>query len=59
MAHARKGAKDKATTWFDKAIAFTKEKAPEHQELLRFWQEAAKLLEAPAGARKRCVNFLI
>ena len=47
MAHARKGAKDKATTWLDKAIAWTKQNAPKDPELLRFWEEAAKLLGQP------------
>ncbi len=52
MAHARKGARDKATTWFDKAVAWTKEKAPKDPELLRFWAEAAKLLGRPGPAEE-------
>ena len=53
MAHARKGEKDKATTWFDKAVAWTKEKAPKDPELLRFWAEAAKLLGRPGPAEEK------
>ena len=53
MAHARKGASDKATTWFDKAVGWTKEKAPKDPELLRFWAEAAKLLGRPGPAEDR------
>ncbi len=50
MAHARKGDRDRAATWFDKAVAWTKEKAPKDPELLRFWAEAAKLLGRPGPA---------
>ena len=53
MAHTRKGARDKATTWFDKAVAWTKEKAPKDPELLRFWAEAARLLGRPGPAEER------
>jgi tetratricopeptide (TPR) repeat protein/serine/threonine protein kinase len=54
MAHARKGERDKATTWFDTAVALTKEKGPNDAELLRFWVEAAKLLgrQGPADERR-------
>ncbi len=53
MAHARKGEKAKAMTWFDKAVAWTKEKAPKDPELLRFWPEAARLLGRPGPAEEK------
>jgi tetratricopeptide (TPR) repeat protein len=53
MAHARKGEKAKAMTWFDKAVAWTKEKAPMDPELLQFWAEAAKLLGRPGPAEEK------
>jgi hypothetical protein len=43
LAHARKGDKDEAIRWFDKAVASTREKAPDDAELRQFWNEAAKL----------------
>ncbi len=45
--------KDEAITWFDKAIAWTKEKAPKDADLLRFWAEAAELLGRPGPAEER------
>ena len=53
MAHARNGAKEKAATWLDKAVAWTKEKAPKDSELLRFWEEAARLLGRPWPPEER------
>ena len=47
MAHAKKGEKEGARKWYDKAIAWTKEKDPKNAELLRFWEEAAELLGEP------------
>ena len=47
MAHWRKGEKVEARKWFDKAIAWTREKDPKNVELLQFWNEAAKLLALP------------
>jgi eukaryotic-like serine/threonine-protein kinase len=44
MAHWQNGEKVEARKWFDKAIAWTKEKAPKNVELLQFWKEATKLL---------------
>jgi eukaryotic-like serine/threonine-protein kinase len=52
MAHARKGEKDQAVAWLDKAVAWTKEKDPKHPELLRFWSEAAQLLGRPGPAEE-------
>jgi serine/threonine-protein kinase len=53
MAHARKGEKDEAIRWFDKAVASTKEKAPDDAELRQFWTEAAKLLGRPGPETRR------
>ena len=51
MAHWQKGDKDEARKWFDKAVAWTKEKAPEDADSRRFWEEVAELLGRPgAGA---------
>ncbi len=44
MALWQKGKKDKSRTWFDKAVAWTKEKDAKNNELVQFWTEAAKLL---------------
>jgi tetratricopeptide (TPR) repeat protein len=44
MAHGQKGNKDEARKWFDKAVAWTKEKAPKNDEFRQFWREAAELL---------------
>ncbi len=47
MGHARKGEKDTAITWFDKAVAWTRKNDPRNPELLRFWTEAAGPLGRP------------
>ena len=47
MAHWQKGDKDEARKWFDKAVAWTRQKAPKNVELRRFWAEAAELLGQP------------
>jgi tetratricopeptide (TPR) repeat protein len=47
MAHWQKGEKDEARKWFDKAVAWTKEKGPKNAELRQFWTEAAELLGQP------------
>jgi tetratricopeptide (TPR) repeat protein len=47
MAQAQKGQKDQARTWFDKAVAWTKEKDPKNTALRQFWTEAAELLGKP------------
>jgi cytochrome c-type biogenesis protein CcmH/NrfG len=47
MAHCKKGEKDEARKWFDKAVAWTKEKDPKNAELRQFWTEAAELLGQP------------
>jgi tetratricopeptide (TPR) repeat protein len=47
MAHANKGEREGARKWYDKAIAWTKEKDPKNAELLQFWKEAAELLGEP------------
>ena len=47
IAHWQKGEKDQARTWFDKAVAWTKEKDPKSGELRQFWKEAAELLGRP------------
>ncbi len=47
MAHCQKGDKGEARKWFDKAVAWTKEKDPKNAELRQFWAEAADLLGQP------------
>jgi serine/threonine-protein kinase len=57
MAHGQKGSKNEARKWFDKAVAWTKEKSPRNSELRQFWTEAAELLGLPgpdaSGASSR------
>jgi WD40 repeat protein/tetratricopeptide (TPR) repeat protein len=51
MALWQKGEKDKARMWFDKAVAWTREKGTRDTELTQFWEEAAELLcRAAPGA---------
>ena len=47
LAHWQRGEKEQARTWFDKAVAWTKEKQPKNAQMLQFWKEAAKLLALP------------
>ncbi len=47
MVHWQKGDKDEARKWFDKAVAWTKEKDPKNKELLQFWREASELMGQP------------
>ncbi len=47
MARWQKGDKDEARKWFDKAVAWTKQKEPKNVELRQFWAEAAELLGQP------------
>ena len=47
MAHLQKGDKGEARKWFDRAVAWTKEKEPTNLELRRFWTEAAELMGEP------------
>ncbi len=47
MAHWQKGDKAGARKWFDKAVAWAKEKAPKNDDLRAFWKEAAELLGQP------------
>ena len=47
LAHWQKGEKDEARRWFDKAVAWTKEKDPKNPERRQFWKEAAELLGKP------------
>jgi eukaryotic-like serine/threonine-protein kinase len=47
MANWQRGEKDTAREWFDKAVAWTKEKDPKNAELLLFWTESAELLGQP------------
>ena len=47
MALWQKGDKDKARMWFDKAVAWTREKDPKNKELLQFWKEAGDILGQP------------
>ena len=50
MARGQKGDKEQARKWFDKAVAWTKQKDPKNKELLGFWAEAAELLGQPGPA---------
>jgi hypothetical protein len=47
MAHWRSGQKDTARTWYDKAVARTKQNNPTDPDLRQFWSEAADLFGAP------------
>ena len=47
MARWQKGDTDEARKWFDKAVAWTKEKNPKNLELRGFWKEAAELEASP------------
>ncbi len=47
LSYRRKGARDKAQSWFDKAVARTKGKEPKNGELRQFWRETAELLGKP------------
>ncbi len=47
LAYWRKGEKDEARRWFDKAVAWTKGKDPKNAELRQLWREAAELLGKP------------
>ena len=47
MVRWQKGDKDEARKWFDKAVAWTKEKDPKNKELLQFWREASELMGQP------------
>ncbi len=51
MAHSQDGRKDEARKWFDKAVAWTREKDPKNAELRQFWTEAAELLAQPGPDR--------
>jgi hypothetical protein len=47
MAHWQRGDKKEARRWFEKAVTWTKEKAPKNDHLRGFWKEAAELLGCP------------
>ena len=47
IARSQKGDKAEARRWYDKAVAWTKEKEPKNAELRQFWAEAAELLGQP------------
>ena len=52
MALWQKADKDKARMWFDKAVAWTREKDPKNKDLLQFWKEAGDITGpacAPGG----------
>jgi tetratricopeptide (TPR) repeat protein len=44
MALRQQGENERARTFFDKAVAWTRKHAPRDAELLQFWREAAELL---------------
>ena len=47
MAHWQNGDREQARRWFDKAVAWTRAKAPNVPGLRRWWSEAAELLGQP------------
>jgi hypothetical protein len=65
LAHWKNGEKDEARKWFEKAVEWTREKAPRNDDLRRFWTEAAQLLDqpgpgalaAPSGDKGYCPSF--
>jgi hypothetical protein len=52
MAFWQKRDKALAREWFDKAVAWTKEKDPTNDDLRRFWAESAELLGGPGPGTK-------
>jgi tetratricopeptide (TPR) repeat protein len=50
LARREKGDKNQARTWFDKAVVWTRQNAPEDPELHQLWTEAAELLGQPGPA---------
>jgi tetratricopeptide (TPR) repeat protein len=52
LGHGQRGDKDQARKWFEKAVAWTKTRAPKNKELLQFWTEAAELLGQPGPGAK-------
>ncbi len=44
LAHWQQGDKDQSRKWFDKAVAWAKQKAPENIALRQLWTEAAQVL---------------
>jgi tetratricopeptide (TPR) repeat protein len=53
MAHWQLGEKDKARTWYDRAVAWMDKHKPHDEELRRFRAEAAELLGIPKAAQVR------
>ena len=51
MVYSRNGDKEKASEWFDKAVAQAKTDAPDEADARRLWTEAAKLLGRPGPPR--------
>jgi hypothetical protein len=47
MAHWQRGEKERARSYFDRAVKWTKTKDPTNAELLQFWRESAGLLGEP------------
>jgi eukaryotic-like serine/threonine-protein kinase len=47
MARCQRGEKGAVRKWFDKAVAWTKERDRKNMELRQFWAEAAELLGQP------------
>ncbi len=56
MIHARKGEKETALTWFDKAVERAKEKNLEYFDLKQLWREAAALLGRPGPEKPAAVG---
>ncbi len=47
MAHWKQGNRDRARSYFQRAVDWTKKKDPTNVELIQFWQESAELLGEP------------
>ncbi len=47
MAHWQLGQKEEARRWYDRAVEWMEENAPNNEECRRFQAEAATLLTAP------------
>lgn len=53
MAHWQEGNRDRARSYFQRAVDWTKKKDPTNVELLQFWEESAELLGEPGPGHPR------
>ena len=47
MIHHQRGDEAQGRTWFEKAVAWTREKSPSNLELRQLWSESAHLMHRP------------